>query len=87
MTNTVFRHGHSFRVGLLEVMISGMTSHSIEPRSMNELRAQVLRHDGEEPTRAGPSLALDAPYPDGHPLAGATEPVNVVAYQTKAGAE
>lgn len=56
---------NSFRIEILDVMISGMTGHSIEPRSMDELRAQLLSHYSEEPTRVGTSLALDASDPMG----------------------
>ncbi len=35
----------------------------------NDFGAEFLCPDGAEPTRTGTPLALDAPYPDGHPLA------------------
>jgi hypothetical protein len=34
-----------------------------------KLRAKLLCPSGQDPQRTGTSLALDAPYPDGHPLA------------------
>ena len=35
----------------------------------NKLRAEFLCPEGTDPARTGTPLALDAPYPEGHPLA------------------
>jgi hypothetical protein len=40
-----------------------------EFRSADVVRAEFLCPEGEEPRRTGTRLSLDAPYPDGHPLA------------------
>ena len=37
--------------------------------SAEDVRAELLCPDGAEPQRTGILLPLDAPYPDGHPLA------------------
>ena len=50
-----------------EAMIARMP-YGDEDRA-NDLRAEFLCPDGTEPVRTGTPLALDAPYPDGHPLA------------------
>jgi uncharacterized protein YjbI with pentapeptide repeats len=41
-----------------------------EPRRPGEIRAEFLCPEGQEPRRTGTRLPLDAPYPEGHPLAG-----------------
>ena len=40
-----------------------------EFREPDDVRAEFLCPEGEEPQRTGTRLPLDAPYPDGHPLA------------------
>jgi len=51
-----------------EPMIAVMTAKRFE-RTAKVLRAQFLCPEGTEPRRTGTPLALNAPYPDGHPLA------------------
>jgi hypothetical protein len=41
-----------------------------ESRFADAVRAEFLCPEGTEPQPTGTPLPLDAPYPDGHPLAG-----------------
>jgi hypothetical protein len=41
----------------------------LERRATDAIRAEFLCPEGAEPQRTGTRRSLDAPYPDGHPLA------------------
>jgi len=53
----------------LEQMIATLGVPSVFGPTTDDLRNEFLPPEGVEPPRTGTPLALDAPYPDGHPLA------------------
>ena len=53
----------------LDAKIANMPEVRLGLRSPEEVRAAFLCPPGEEPKRTGTRLPLDAPYPEGHPLA------------------